>query len=170
MNLRNEDADGEKAGDGIQEVGFLVRGKCLLFGTDPVADPVAPRRRDPVADPVALLSNGLLLIIAGGFAGWTWIRNPWFRAAHLTTIGVVVFQAWLGVTCPLTILEMHFRKMAGDITYEGTFVSHWLRKLLYYNAPLWVFVLCYTLFALALIGGWVKLPPLPFRNFSNQME
>ena len=113
---------------------------------------------------VAFVVLGLIVILWGGLVGWGWIRNPWFRAAHLAAIGLVVFQAWLGVICPLTTLEMRLREMAGDMTYGGTFIAHWLQKLLYYQAPPWVFAVCYTLFGLAVIGAWVKFPPRPFRH------
>lgn len=112
---------------------------------------------------VIFVVGGLLFILIGGFSGWKCVRNPWFRAGHLAGIGVVVLQAWLGIVCPLTTLEMHFRDLAGDETYDGTFVSHWLRRLLFYNAPPWVFVVCYSLFALAVIGSWWKFRPRSFR-------
>jgi hypothetical protein len=111
---------------------------------------------------VGFVVLGLLLILVGGCLGWKWVRNPWFRALHLAAIGLVVAQAWLGIICPLTTLEMHFRALAGDETYSGTFIAHWLQMLLYYQAPWWVFTLCYTLFALAVIGSWVKFRPRPF--------
>jgi len=112
---------------------------------------------------VAFVVIGLLAIVVGGFAGWRWIRNPWFRVAHLAGIGLVVAQAWLGVVCPLTTLEMALREKAGDATYSGTFVAHWLQKLLYYEAPPWVFVLGYTVFGLAVFGSWFKFRPRSFR-------
>ena len=113
---------------------------------------------------VAFVVVGLLVILCGGAAGWRWIRNPWFRATHLAAIGLVVVQAWLGVICPLTTLEMHLRERAGDATYSGAFIAHWLQKLLYYEAPAWVFVVCYTLFGLAVIGSWLKFRPRSFRR------
>jgi hypothetical protein len=113
---------------------------------------------------VAFIVLGLLLILWGGFAGWRWTRNPWFRFLHLAAIGVVVIQSWFGVICPLTILEMHLRERAGDATYSGTFIAHWLRKLLFYQAPAWVFVACYTLFGLAVLGSWIKFRPGSFRK------
>lgn len=113
---------------------------------------------------VLFVIAGLLLIVTGGFRGWRWVRNPWFRACHLAAIAIVVFQSWLGVTCPLTILEMSLRDRAGDVTYDGTFISHWLRRLLFYEAPWWAFVICYTLFALAVVGSWWKFPPRKFRG------
>ena len=111
---------------------------------------------------VAFVVGGLLLILIGGFRGWRWIRNPWFRAAHLLGIAVVVVQAWFGVICPLTTLEMNLRARAGDEAYHGTFVAHWLRKMLFHEAPLWAFAVCYTIFGLAVIGSWWKFRPRPF--------
>ena len=115
---------------------------------------------------VAFVVVGLLLILVGGCLGWGWIRNPWFRALHLAGIGVVVVQAWFGVVCPLTILEMHLREKAGEETYSGTFVAHWLHKLLYYQAPPWVFVVCYTVFGIAVVLSWVKFRPRKFARAS----
>ena len=113
---------------------------------------------------VAFVILGLLAIISGGACGWRWIRNPWFRAVHLAGIGLVVIQAWLGAICPLATVEMHLREKAGDPTYSGTFVAHWLQKVLYYEAPPWVFVVCYTLFGLAVIVSWLRFRPHPFRH------
>lgn len=113
---------------------------------------------------VAFVVGGLLLILTGGFRNWEWVRNPWFRAVHLAAICVVVVQAWFGVICPLTTLEMVLRERAGDETYHGTFVAHWLQKLLFHQAPLWVFVVCYTLFGFAVIGSWWRFQPRPFRK------
>lgn len=113
---------------------------------------------------VAFVLFGLLLIVIGGFRSWNWIRNPWFRLIHLIAIGVVAAQAWFGVICPLTTLEMSLRAEAGEATYEGTFVAYWLQRLLYYEAPPWVFVVGYTLFGLAVAGSWFRFRPRPFRR------
>lgn len=86
---------------------------------------------------VAFVTIGLLLILVGRLFSWSWVRNPWFRIFHLTGIMVVVLQSWLGVICPLTIWEMEFRSKAGDVVYAGTFISHWLGEILYYEAPDW---------------------------------
>lgn len=113
---------------------------------------------------VAFVVLGLPLVLVGGWLGWAWVRNPWFRLAHLAAIGVVALQAWLGVVCPLTTLEMHLREHAGDATYRGAFVAHWLQRLLYYEAPPWVFVAGYTLFGLAVAASWLRFPPRSFRR------
>jgi hypothetical protein len=113
---------------------------------------------------VAFVILGLVLILVGGVRRWAWIRNPWFRAGHLLAIGIVVGQAWMGVICPLTTLEMWLRERAGDLTYEGTFMSHWLHRLLFFQAPPWVFIVCYTLFGLLVIGSWFAFRPRRFRQ------
>ena len=101
----------------------------------------------------------LPLIIAGGLRGWRWVRNPWFRWTHLLAIAVVILQAWFGKLCPLTIWEMHYRSLAGDLTYEGSFVAYWVSTLLYYDAPLWVLGMLYTLFGLVIAGCWLLIRP-----------
>ena len=116
---------------------------------------------------VAFVVVSLPLIWCGGFCGWKWIRNPWFRTLHLAAIGLVVVQAWLGIVCPLTTLEMFLRTRAGDATYNNTFIAHWLQQLLYYDAPPWMFVAGYTLFGLAVVGSWWKFRPRSFQQRPN---
>jgi hypothetical protein len=102
---------------------------------------------------------GLVLIFVGQFAHWSWIRNFWFRVAHLAAIGLVVIQSWFGVICPLTTLEMALRAKAGAATYRGAFVAHWLETFLYYEAPAWMFAAAYTIFGLLVVGSWFWIRP-----------
>ncbi len=111
---------------------------------------------------VVFMILGLVLILVGGVRGWPWVRNPWFRLGHLLAIGVVVAQAWLGAICSLTILEMALRSRAGDAVYSGSFIAHWMETLLYYEAPLWVFAICYTVFGLLVVASWIIVRPRPF--------
>ncbi len=113
---------------------------------------------------VAFVVVGLVLILAGGVRGWAWVRNPWFRVVHLAAIGFVVLQAWLGRVCPLTTWEMALRAQAGDATYAGSFIAFWLGEVLYYDAPMWVFGLVYTVFGALVVVGWFRVPPRPFRK------
>ncbi len=107
---------------------------------------------------------GLVLILIGGSRGWRWVRNPWFRVGHLTAIAFVTVQSWLGLVCPLTTWEMALRARAGDATYPGTFIAHWLEAMIYYRAPAWVFVVCYTAFATLVVASWVFIRPRPFKT------
>lgn len=108
---------------------------------------------------VVFVVGGLFLIILGGLRGWAWVHNRWFRLAHLGAIGCVVVQSWLGLVCPLTTWEMAMRTRAGEAVYSGSFVAHWLSRLLYYDAPAWVFVLSYTLFAALVVACWFWVRP-----------
>jgi polyferredoxin len=113
---------------------------------------------------VGFVIFGLIFILCGGPLKWSWVRNPWFRVMHLAAIGFVVIQTWCGLICPLTTWEMHLRQRAGDDTYEGSFIAHWLQQLLYYEAPAWVFVVCYTIFGLLVVSTWITVRPRPFRQ------
>ena len=108
---------------------------------------------------VAFIVLGLLLIFLGGLSDWSWVRNFWFRLAHLAGVAVVVAQSWLGAACPLTTWEMQFRAQAGAATYTGSFIAHWLEFLLYYRAPDWVFAALYTAFGLLVVASWVIVRP-----------
>ena len=116
---------------------------------------------------VAFVVIGFLLILLGKFRGWFWIRNPWFRLAHVAAIGVVTVQSWFGVMCPLTILEKALRLRAGEVVYTGSFISHLLETILYYNVPMWVFTVCYTLFGAIVVASWLWIRPRPFNNPSE---
>ncbi|MDM7482975.1 MAG: DUF2784 domain-containing protein [Halomonas sp.] len=109
---------------------------------------------------VAFVVLGLLAIYLGGLLGWHWVRHRWFRLVHLGAIGYVVVQAWLGAVCPLTTLEMALRAEAGSATYAGSFIQHWLQRLLYYTAPEWVFVAVYTLFGSLVLASWWVVRPV----------
>lgn len=109
---------------------------------------------------VVLFVLGMALaVLLGGPAGWAWVRKPWLRWLHLAAIGVVVAQAWLGMHCPLTVLENWLRRQARLAGYEKSFIEHWVQRLLYYDAPAWVFVLAYTLFGLLVLWLWRRWPP-----------
>lgn len=102
---------------------------------------------------------GLVLVYVGFFLSWKWVRNLWFRITHLVAISVVVLQSWFGIVCPLTTWEMNLREKGGDITYESSFIAHWLNQILYYQAPHWVFVVCYTAFGALVVFSWLIVRP-----------
>jgi hypothetical protein len=111
---------------------------------------------------VAFVIGGLLLIVLGNRRphAWGWVNAWWFRLAHLGAIGIVVAEAWFGITCPLTTLEAWLRVQAGAPVYGGSgFIEHWLQRLLYHDAPAWVFTLGYSAFALLVLWAWWRYPP-----------
>ena len=117
---------------------------------------------------VAFVIAGLLLIIAGKILSWSWVRNPWFRLAHILSIGIVTLQSWAGMICPLTDWEMALRAKGGDAVYAGSFISHWLEKILYFHAPAWVFAITYTVFGFLVLASWFWVRPRPFKMQSHQ--
>ena len=122
-----------------------------------------------LADAVLVLHVGVVLFVVGGLLfvvvgnlvprRWHWVNAPWFRLLHAAAIAVVAAQAWLGMVCPLTTLEMWLRAQADQPTYGGGFVEHWLQALLYFDAPPWVFTLGYSLFGLMVAAVWLRFPP-----------
>ena len=108
---------------------------------------------------VVFVVGGLVLIVIGSLRGWRLARDWWLRMLHLVAIGVVALQAWLGITCPLTTLEMWLREQARVSTYSGSFVEHWVARMLYFEAPTWVFALAYSVFGLLVLASWIVFPP-----------
>ena len=113
---------------------------------------------------------GLLLLFVGKVRAWSWVRNPWFRATHLVAVAVIVVQSWFSVICPLTIFENVLRSRAGDTVYPDSFIAHWLESILYYRAPAWVFIVCYTAFGAVVVGSWFWVRPRSFTNRKSHSD
>lgn len=108
---------------------------------------------------VLFIVAGLVLVVAGNWRGWRWVNRRRFRLVHLGAIVYVAAQAWLGQLCPLTTFEQWLRRQSGLASYEGSFVEHWVQRVLYYDAPAWAFTLAYTAFALLVLAAWWYFPP-----------
>jgi hypothetical protein len=118
---------------------------------------------------VTFVVGGLVLVIIGNLRAWPWVNAAGFRLAHLAAIVIVVAEAWLGVACPLTTLEMWLRTKARTTTYVSSFIEHWVQRILYYEAPAWVFTLIYSLFGLAVVITWWYFPP-KFSHRTNEAD
>ncbi len=110
---------------------------------------------------VAAVLLGLVLIPLGFFFRWKWVRKFWPRVIHLAMIGIVAYQAWLGIECPLTTLEKHLRTLADIDVYPGSFIGHWIDRILFCQAPPWVFVTAYTAVAAVTVLLTLLVPPEP---------
>jgi hypothetical protein len=128
---------------------------------------VSPQLAAALADAILVLHLGIAAfvvlvtaaVLAGGPLGWRWVRGRALRVIHLALLLVVALQAWLGQLCVLTIWEQDLRKLAGQDTYSGSFIQHWLSRLLFFEAPWWVFVLAYSALAMASLACWWRWPP-----------
>jgi hypothetical protein len=106
---------------------------------------------------VAFVVGGLASIWIGAAAGWEWVRNFWFRIAHLGAIAFVAGEALLGIWCPLTVWEAQLRGAAAG----KSFVAQWLHRVLFYDFPERVFTVAYVLFALVVAATLWLVPPRP---------
>ena len=104
---------------------------------------------------VVFIVGGLVLTWIGAALGWGWVRNRWFRYMHLAAIVFVALEALVGMTCPLTVWEDALR---GGASAES-FVGRWVRRLLYYQAPEWVFTAIYAAWAAATLATLKLVPP-----------
>lgn len=105
---------------------------------------------------VLFVAGGLALIWTGAAFGWRWVRNFWFRLAHLAAILFVAGESLVGMACPLTVWEDALRRSGGG---ESGFLQRWVHRVLYYDFPEWVFTLLYVAFALVVIATYVMVRP-----------
>jgi hypothetical protein len=131
-----------------------------------------------LADAVLLIHFGVVIFVVGGLGavllgnglGWRWVNRWWFRLTHLAAIAFVVLQTWLGKICPLTTLETWLRYQAGDTGYEQSFIQHWIQRLLFFEAPPWVFTTAYTAFAALVLLAWWRFPPHKCRGQNRDTQ
>lgn len=103
---------------------------------------------------VAFVIGGLGAIWIGAARGWQWIRGFWFRIFHLAAVSFVAAEALLGVVCPLTLWEDALRGRRSDMG----FIARWIRSVMFYDVPPWVFTVAYVMFA-ALVALTLWLIP-----------
>ncbi len=106
--------------------------------------------------------GALPVIWIGRVREWSFVRNFYFRAAHLLLIGLVAAESVLGTICPLTTWEDTLRSKAGAApVYQTGYLAHWLHQLIFYDLDAWVFIAGYlSFFALVLLTFlWVKPRP-----------
>lgn len=79
---------------------------------------------------LTLLGHALfvLFVACGGLLVWQWPRLAWLHVpAVLWGAGVELG----GAVCPLTPLENHLRRLAGEVGYAGDFLGHYLEAFIY---------------------------------------
>ena len=111
---------------------------------------------------VAFVVGGLGAIWLGAALGWRWTRNFPFRIAHFVAILFVAAEALLGVMCPLTVWEDALRGRGSDLG----FIARWIRAVMFYELPLWIFTAAYVGFALVVALTFWLAPPIRARRGS----
>lgn len=108
---------------------------------------------------VLFIVGGLIAIVVGNWYRWQWVNEWRFRLAHLAGIAFVIIQAWLGQFCPLTTFESWLRVQAGAESYNQSFITYWLQRFIYFEAPFWAFSAAYSIFGLVVLLVWWRFPP-----------
>jgi hypothetical protein len=104
---------------------------------------------------VLFVVGGLAAVWIGAAAGWRWVRNFGFRAAHLAAIGYVAGESLLGIWCPLTVWEDALRGRHE----EKSFVARWIHRVMFYDLPEGLFSAIYVLFTAAVAATWWLIRP-----------
>ena len=109
---------------------------------------------------VAFIVLGFVAIWIGHWLKKSFATNFCFRMAHVLAMGFVLLETLIGVICPLTAWEVKLRELAGQSDfYSGSFVSHWLGSLLYYDLPWTFFAILYALFFVLIVVTWFVVKP-----------
>ena len=104
---------------------------------------------------VLFVTGGLAAIWIGALLHWNWVRNLTFRIAHLAAICFVAGEAIVGVACPLTVWEDALRGRRSEVG----FVARWVRSVLFYDLPEWIFTMAYVAFAAVVLLSLWLVPP-----------
>ena len=104
---------------------------------------------------VFYVTIGLIVLPIGYMFRWIWTRHRKTRLIHLSLVGFITLEAILGITCPLTQIEGHLRK----IDFSQSFVSHWISQLIYWDLPKDFFIILYLSCSLWSLLFWVIHPP-----------
>jgi len=104
---------------------------------------------------VGFILLGQACVLLGWPLRWNWVRNPWFRFAHLAVMIYVVQNVIRGRLCWLTIWEENLRRQAGQEGSEGSFFGRLLSDILFVQIDHQLLHGMYlAFFAVVLLGFW----------------
>ena len=113
---------------------------------------------------VLFVTAGLPLIYLGAALRWAWVRNWRWRVIHLGTILFIAAESLLGIACPLTVWEDALRGRRS----AGGFIERWIDRVIFYDAPAWVFTVAYVAFAALVLVTWIAVPPARRKRTSDE--
>ncbi|HLB36987.1 MAG TPA: DUF2784 domain-containing protein [Gemmatimonadales bacterium] len=70
----------------------------------------------------------VVFVVLGGFFALRWRQIAWAHVPAALWGAIIEFMGWV---CPLTPLENHFRRLAGEGGYHGGFIEHYVIPALY---------------------------------------
>ena len=114
---------------------------------------------------IAFNVAGCVLVPIGARRRWRWVREFWFRLAHLLSLAAVALQASLGRACFLTIWQAD----VSGASHVQPLIAAWINRLIYWPLPLWVFAVAYVVVFAYVIALWIFVRPrMPWRREANQ--
>ena len=105
---------------------------------------------------IAFNVAGCVLIPIGAWRHWHWVRDFWFRVAHLACLAAVAVQAVLGRVCFLTLWQSDVSGAANT----QPLIAGWIERMIYWSLPLWVFEIAYVVVFAYVVALWVFVRPL----------
>lgn len=129
------------------------------------------------ANLVAVVHIAYFLFIVGGMVAIVgslrrhipWVRNPWFRIAHIAAIYIVLFEEATGFPCPLNVLQWTFREPVTGANEASSGVGGVLDYLLYHTiSPLALDIMYWSFGALVLV--MLLLVPPRWPSFSKPSD
>ena len=110
--------------------------------------------------------GGMVAIVLGLRRNVGWVRNSWFRIAHVAAIHVVLVEEATGLPCPLNVLQWGAREAATGTTEASVGVGGLLDYLLYHTvSPLALDVMYWSFGVLVVALLWIVPPRWPmFRD------
>lgn len=112
---------------------------------------------------------GQAAIMVGYVLGWSWTRNKWFRLSHVSMIGIVVVEALLSITCPLTTLETYLRLEGGQTVRNGSFIGRFAHDLLFVTLDSATLTYLYCAFG-GLVAIFLFLAPIRWNSRTAELE
>ncbi len=104
---------------------------------------------------IAFNIAGLIIIPLGAWRGWRIVRIAWLRLLHLGLLALVTAQALAGRACILTIWQ---NRLEGGNQPVQPMLMRWVDGLIYWNLPIWVFALLYSLVFLYVLALTMLVP------------
>lgn len=73
----------------------------------------------------------LCFVLFAIFGGLLVLRRRRLIWLHLPTVAWAAAVEFFQLSCPLTTLENHFKRLGGEQGYEGGFIEHYISAILY---------------------------------------
>ncbi len=74
----------------------------------------------------------ITFVVVGGFLAWRWRWLAWIHVPVALWGGLIeLLESARWTICPLTPLEVNFRRLAGGDGYEGGFIEHYIVPIIH---------------------------------------